>query len=122
MQNNPVTEYMRLDELHLLDIIEAADYIRKFTDDYDEEKFMLDHLVQSAVLQKLTVIGESTAKLSQKIKDSYDGVPWDDMLAYKDIGRNPSGVSWSLVWVTAIIDIPENMFAVRDILKKEFRK
>jgi uncharacterized protein with HEPN domain len=68
------------------------------------------------------MIGESVSKISPKLQKSYEGIPWDNMLAFKEIGRNPSGISWSFVWVTAIIDIPDIHFAIRDILKKEFKK
>ena len=44
---------MRLEKLYLLDIIEAADAIKRFCDLVSEETFLQDELRQSAVLRKI---------------------------------------------------------------------
>ncbi len=54
----------RRDELYLADIVEAAEAIRSFLARLgrsDREAFVNDDLVRSAVLQKLSVIGEAAA-------------------------------------------------------------
>ena len=53
---------MRPEKLYLLDIVEAADAIQRFCALVDEGEFLLDELRQSAVLQKLIVIGNTFAK------------------------------------------------------------
>ncbi len=55
---------MRRDELYLADIIEAADAIAGFLKDVDKETFAGSDLIRSAVLQKLMVIGEAVARVS----------------------------------------------------------
>ncbi|MBC7238103.1 MAG: DUF86 domain-containing protein [Chloroflexi bacterium] len=52
---------MRPERLCLLDIVEAADAIARFLHGVDRSQFMDDELRQSAVLQKLIVIGEAVA-------------------------------------------------------------
>ena len=47
---------MRREELHLTDIVEAADAIQRFIEGVQREDFFDDELRQSAVLQKLIVI------------------------------------------------------------------
>jgi len=54
---------MRREELYLSDILEAADAIEKFLADIDKDAFINSDLIRSAVLQKLTIIGEATARL-----------------------------------------------------------
>ena len=62
---------MRREELYLTDIVEAADAIQKFLADIERDSFFRDDLIQSAVLQKLTVIGEATARLSPKFRERH---------------------------------------------------
>jgi uncharacterized protein with HEPN domain len=52
---------MRRDELYLTDIVEAAEAIGRFLIGMCREDFDHDELRQSAVLQKLMVIGEAAA-------------------------------------------------------------
>lgn len=59
---------MRPDRLYLLDIEEAALAIGRFLEGIDEGAFLSDELIQSAVLQKLTVIGEAAARVSTEVK------------------------------------------------------
>ena len=62
---------MRREELYLSDIVEAADAIREFLAGIDRAAFLSSNLVQSAVLQKLIVIGEAAAKLSQEFRERH---------------------------------------------------
>ena len=55
---------MRTEALYLDDIIDAADGIARFIGDIDKETFLGDDLYQSAVLQKLIIIGEAASRLS----------------------------------------------------------
>ena len=70
---------MRRDELYLHDIVEAAESIDAFLAGRWRESFMQDDLLRSAVLHKLTVIGEA---------------------AY-------FAIDWSIVWVAATQEAPQ---------------
>ena len=54
---------MRREGLYLSDIVDAADAIERFISGVDREAFLRDDLRQSAVLQKLIVIGEAASRL-----------------------------------------------------------
>ena len=60
---------MRPEQLYLTDIGEAAQAISEFVVGLDEDAFYQDDKTQSAVLQKLIVIGEAAARLPQEFKD-----------------------------------------------------
>jgi uncharacterized protein with HEPN domain len=67
---------MRSDHLYLADIIDAADAIAEFIGDLDEvTDFYRDRKTQSAVLQKLMVIGEAAANLSPALKAKHPLFP-----------------------------------------------
>ena len=93
---------MRHDRLYLDDIIEAADAIAGFLSDVTEEEFLESDLLQSAVLLKLTIIGEAAARLSPEIKASATYIPWSDITAFRNIAVHAYfSVQWPIVWVAA---------------------
>ncbi len=67
---------MRHESLYLNDIVEAADAIARFIAGIDDEAFQSSDLVRSAVVHKLSVIGEAAARLSDDIKGQNPQIPW----------------------------------------------
>ncbi len=106
----------------MMDIIEAAGDIRDFLGDTEEESFLLNRHLQSAVLFKLIVIGYAAGRISQKIKDKHDAMPWDEMMSFTDYLQNPKGILAEKVWVSAVVDVPDIQSAARDILISEYGK
>jgi uncharacterized protein with HEPN domain len=76
---------MRPEKLYLLDIVAAADAIRRFIEPVDEAQFMQDELRQSAVLQKVTVIGEAAARLSEEFIANHPEVDWRAIIGFRNI-------------------------------------
>lgn len=76
---------MRRDELYLFDIVEAADPIRDFLAGIDSESFEKSELVRSAVVQKLTIIGEAAARLSDELQQRHSKPPWPQIAAFRNI-------------------------------------
>lgn len=110
---------MRNDCLYLRDIIEAADAIATFLKACSEEQFISDDILKSAVLQKLTVIGEGAARLSQDIKNRYPSIPWADLVGFRNIAVHAYfSVEWSIVWVTATEDVPMLRGQVASLLEQ----
>lgn len=70
---------MRSNDLYLSDIVQAADSIAQFVTGMDEEQFVGNDLVRSAVLHKLAVIGEAAARTSSELRQSYPDIPWADI-------------------------------------------
>lgn len=98
---------MRSDELYLSDIVQAADSIAQFVAGMDEEHFVGDDLVRSAVLHKLAVIGEAAARISSEKRQSYPEIPWADIVGFRNIAVHAYfSVNWQLVWNTAVSDTP----------------
>ena len=109
---------MRSDELYLSDILEAADSIAQFVADMDEEQFVGDDLVRSAVLHKLAVIGEAAARVSSDLRESYPGIPWADIVGFRNIAVHAYfSVDWRLVWNAAVSDAPALKRDIEAIMK-----
>jgi uncharacterized protein with HEPN domain len=76
---------MPRDKLVLHDIVEAADAIQRFLQGMSEETFLDQELHQSAVLQKLIVIGEAAGRLSGEFRDRHPEIEWQDILGFRNI-------------------------------------
>ncbi len=65
---------MRPDELFLRDILAADAALGRFLQDADADRLRDDELLQAAVLQKLTVIGEAAGRISAELKAAHPDV------------------------------------------------
>lgn len=112
---------MHREELYLRGVVEAADAIAGFLKGAKKEAFQTDDLLRSAVLQKLTIIGEAAARLPGSFKKSHPGVKWPDIVAFRDLAVHAHfGTNWAFVWSTAVGDAPRIGEAVAGILAAEF--
>ena len=97
---------MRPERLYLQDILDACDAIERFLLRTTETAFAQDELVQSAVLQKLIVIGEAAARLPRSFTEQHSHIEWADIVAFRNIADEYFAVDWSIVWITATEDVP----------------
>ena len=67
---------MRRETLFLSDIAEATGHIADFIAGVDFAEFRQSEILRSAVVQKLAVIGEAAARLSEELKGRHPQVPW----------------------------------------------
>jgi uncharacterized protein with HEPN domain len=105
------------DLLYLRDIIEAADAIAQFLVGSTPEAMSRDDLLRSAVLHKLTVIGEAAARLTPRTRSEHPQVPWADIVAMRNLAVHEYfAVDWEIVWVTATQDVPLLRSQVADVL------
>lgn len=75
---------MRPEALYLSDIIEAAEQIARFLRNVVRDDFLDNDLLQSAVLQKLSVIGEAAARLRSEFTARHGEVEWADIVAFRN--------------------------------------
>lgn len=98
---------MRHEELFLQDIVEAANTIDGFLDNVSKDDFLQSDLIQSAVLQKLAIIGEASARVSYEIKSKYLEVPWKQIIGFRNITVHAYfSMNWEIVWVAATQNAP----------------
>jgi uncharacterized protein with HEPN domain len=112
---------MRRDDLYLNDIVEAADHIATFLGQTNFESFRQSELVRSAVVQKLAIIGEAAARISEEMKCRYPQIPWPQIVAFRNILIHAYfGIDWNEVWKAAQVDCPALRREVTGILGTEF--
>jgi uncharacterized protein with HEPN domain len=111
---------MRPEQLFLTDIEEAAQAIDEFVAGLDEAAFCQDDKTQSAVLQKLIVIGEAAARLPQEFKDEHPSIEWRDIVAFRNIlVHSYFSVKLEIVWETVQNDVPALRRQIAQILEQE---
>ncbi len=104
--------------LFLLDIIEAIDKIKLYTQDLSYQEFMQDEKTIDAVVRNLEIIGEASKNIPVEIKEKYYKVNWKAMSGMKDkLSHQYFGVSTQIVWETLKIDIPLLESQIKLILK-----
>ncbi len=87
---------MRREEFYLTDIVEAAEAIERFLSNIDQNTFLKDELLQSAVLQKLTLIGEAAGRLPIEFRERHSGIEWEDIIGFRNIAVHAYfAVEWS---------------------------
>ncbi len=112
---------MRREELYLRDIVEAADHIENFLSGYDFPGFQASELVRSAVVQKLAVMGEAAARVSDELKARHPEVPWPRVVAFRNILVHAYfGIDWNVVWLAAKKQAPTLRNQTAAILQAEF--
>lgn len=113
---------MRPEKLYLIDIIEAADAIERFCESINEDEFLQDELRQSAVLQKLIVIGEAAAHLPRDFRQRHVDIEWEDIVGFRNLAIHEYfAILWQIVWNTAFHDVPELRRKIFIILSEEYQ-
>ncbi len=112
---------MRREEFYLADIVEAADAIEYFLTSVEKSAFLINDLLRSAVLNKLTIIGEAAARLPVEFQEQHPEIEWADIIGFRNIAvHSYFAVDWNIVWTTATKDAPELREQVAAILDKEY--
>ncbi len=110
---------MRREDLYLSDILEAGDAIEKFLSGIDKNTFTNNDLTRSAVLQKLTIIGEAAARLPRLFKEKHKDIEWADIIAFRNLAVHAYfSIDWSIVWTAATKDVPELKQKIKTIVLK----
>ena len=76
---------MRHESLYLNDIVEAADHIAQFIAGVDFQAFQSSEMLRSAVVQKLSTIGEAAAHVSEDLTTRHPELPWPQIVAFRNI-------------------------------------
>ena len=112
---------MRAELLYLQDIIDAADSIDSFLEGISKDDFFKSNLIQSAVLQKLMVVGEASGRISAERKLKYLNIPWKQIVDFRNIAIHAYfTLDLETVWTTAIFNIPVLKKQISEILQNDF--
>ncbi len=112
---------MRDERLYLQDIIEAINSIESFLANLGEEDFAANNLVQSAVLYKLSIIGEASSRISAELRERYPHVEWKEIIGFRNFAVHAYfAINQPIVWTTATEDTAVLKEQILQILRNEF--
>lgn len=112
---------MRPEKLYLTDIVEAAQAIARFIMGENYYEFEQNEMMNSAVLQKLTVIGEAASRLRKEFTSRFPEIPWVDIIGFRSIAVHEYfAIRWDIAWVAATEEVPVLKEQIEKILREEF--
>lgn len=109
---------MRNDAILIFDILNAIISLEKFTKKVSKKEFLKNEMMMSACAQKISVIGEASAKLSPSLKKQFSEVPWKEIIGMRNrLVHEYFGIDSIGLWLTIKNDIPEHKKLIRKIYK-----
>lgn len=107
---------MSRDRIRLLHIRDAIGRIRSFVT--DRETFLVQHVIQDAVIRNLEVIGEAAKALSAETRAQRSEIPWTDIAAMRDrLIHGYFTVDLDLVWDVVASHLSSLDAAVESLLE-----
>lgn len=111
---------MRRERQYLADMLEACDDLAEFVAGVEYNEFLHEKLRLSAVLQKLMVLGEAAARVSDDLRERYPAVEWAAIAGLRNrLVHGYFNVDWEIVWVAATEEAPALAEQLRSILGGE---
>lgn len=109
------------DKARLLHIIDSIDYINSFLAGKQKEDFFNEPMLRFAIERQLEIIGEAANHLSQNLKESYPGIDWRKIVAFRNfLAHEYFGIDLELVWGITQNNIFELKVYVQKILSESF--
>jgi len=108
------------DKQRLEHMLEAAKYILEFTEGKDFEVFMVDKMLQFAVVKNFEIIGEAAYQLTKDFRLTYqDRLEWRKITAFRHIlVHDYWKIDYDIVWKSIETKIPDLVENVKGMLEE----
>ncbi len=100
-------------------ILEAIGYVEEFTEGFDFNSLVANHLHLHATTHNIQIIGEAAYKLSSEFKDSHPETPWAIIEKMRHIlVHDYYQIDFEIMWEIIQNDIPVLKQQIEDYLSK----
>lgn len=108
----------RDNNLLLLDMLESANRILRYTKGYDLNQFLSDSKTSDAVARNFEIIGEAANNISDEFKADSPQIEWSLLRGFRNrIVHAYFGVDYTIVWEIIENDIEELIYQLEQLLK-----
>ena len=105
------------DKIRLQHILDEANEILKFIEDYSFDDFVGDSKTVHAVIRAIEVIGEAASKLSKEYKNKNRHIPWNQIIGMRNhLIHVYFDIDHDTVWKTVQEDIPNLIIMIKPLL------
>jgi len=110
------------DTVYLRHIIDAFLQIERYTNGVTYKEFLINRLLQDAVIRQLEVMGEAARNLSVDLQNEYPAIPWRQMISLRNrMIHAYFNVNLQIIWEIIQGDIPnlkQDMMRVLETLNQ----
>lgn len=108
---------MRPDLVLLSDLDQALDAAAGFAARMSKAAFVDDHLVRSAVMYELIVVGEAAGSVSDELRGAHPEIEWPQIISFRHRATHAYfAVDWDIVFDIVTNDVPRLREALAPIL------
>ncbi len=108
----------RSDKMFIEDLLTAISRIAEYIEGYNFDQFKQDYKTVDAVIRNFEIIGETSKKISDKIKDGNPEIPWQEMYYLRNrVMHEYFGIDYEIIWDVARNYLPENKRQIEKILR-----
>lgn len=96
------------DAAYLLDMLQAAEKVRRFVKGVKQEEFVQDEVLRDAVERNIEITGEAARKVSEAFKSKHPEIPWRKMVAQRNVlVHEYDKISVDEMWIVATFHVPK---------------
>ena len=101
--------------VHIADILESIDKIRRYVGELSYVEFIEDDMLLDAVVRNLLIIGEAVRNLPDGVKRAYPDIEWGKIVGLRNIlfhaySRVDTEIVWSII-TTKLGELEEHLRA-----------
>jgi len=110
----------RDNHLLILDMLDAAIKIRKYTSNMKYEEFLESDIVIDAVSRNFEIIGEAASRIDEKFKINYNQIEWLRITGFRNrIIHEYFGIDYEIMWAIVEDKIDELIEKLEEVLRTE---
>lgn len=107
----------RTNKHYFKDILEYSKTALEFIEKVSYEEFITDKKVVFATIRALEVVGESSNRIENKLKQKYAHLPWIEMRGLRNrIIHNYDDIDYKIIWNVLQNEIPELIQQIEAII------
>ena len=108
----------RNNELLVMDMLESANKIQKYTLGLDYNSFLENEMIIDAVARNFEIIGEAANRITPEFKIKYSQIEWSRITGFRNrIIHEYFGIDYEIMWTIIEDNILDLINKLENILK-----